>query len=272
MPSSAVVQRSPGRIGCASVRVPVVTISPACSGSASGSAASVSTRKAQGAERAAENERAAALLHLRAVAPQADGEAAERLGPGGAVLAERVPRADRERAVEGEGGRRLGEREAPARIDRLHELEAVGDPADAAEEGGVAHSGRRGGGDAEDDLRLDPRLGEPGDLEAAFRGREVGDGGVEDVAPHRGGDAVARPDRRVGEADLAPDRPLAAGFAQAAQAGGDAVGGGEVEAFGERWGDRPAGAEEVEQPPCGGVGIGHRVTSLGAPRPPSETC
>ncbi len=64
----------------------------------------------------------------------------------------------------------VGALEPPAGKQRLDDLEAMGDPADRAENGALVHAGGDRRLEAEHDLRLDPRLDEMGD---AHRRRPV---------------------------------------------------------------------------------------------------
>ena len=254
MPSSLVDQRSPGWIGCASVRVPVVTISPAASGVLTGIAGDFGDEEAEGADRAAEHVASVALGDGGAVPGKPDCEAAQQGLPRGSIRADVVALADEERAVEAEGGGGLGTAEPPAGIDRLDDLEAVGDPVDAVEEVVLVHARLGGGREMEHDLRLDARLGKAGKVEARRRRQGRGRSVVDEV-PHRAGHAIALPDRGVGEADLAADGALAARLAQGADPIGDGVSPGEIEP-GEA-GRTAARAEEGEK--VGGALLGSGV-------------
>jgi hypothetical protein len=132
----------------------------------------------------------------------------------------------------------------------------VGDPIDAGQQLGLVAGDRRGALEVQHDLRLDPRLSQVADGKAAAGTIESGDGAIVDVGPDRRVNAVLRPDGPVSEADLAPDRSLAAGSATAQQFGANLVGGHRIEirlTSGDRR-DQDATVEGVEQ--LGGDGIG----------------
>ena len=125
---------------------------------------------------------------------------------------------------------RVGQRELPSRKDRLHQLEAVRHPIDASEQGALVHAGRGRGRQPEDDLRLDPRLGQPREGNGPLPVGEIVDRPVVEVSPHRSADLVLVPDRAIGEADLASQDSLATGFTHLPHGRGDAVGVLELEA------------------------------------------
>ena len=127
-------------------------------------------------------------------------------------------------------GDRVGQREFPSRKDRLHELEAMRHPIDASEQGALVHAGRRRGRQPEDDLRLDPRLGQTRERNGRPHVVEIVDRPVVDVSPHGRADLVFVPDRAVGEADLASQRCLATRFTHLPHGRGDAIRVVEIEA------------------------------------------
>src|ERR1700734_3869844 len=123
-----------------------------------------------------------------------------------------MTRSDEEPPVEAVGGDGVCRSKRPIRVDRLHDLKAVGDPIDAMDERLLVHAGRGRRRQAKPGLWFDAgfRQAQDGDLECVAR--EVADGAVVDIAPDRRIDAVFRPDGPVGETDLAADRTLSAGF------------------------------------------------------------
>ena len=135
-----------------------------------------------------------------------------------------MTRANPQRAMEAIGGDRIGGQKPPVGEDRLHDLEPVRDPVDAAEESPIVHVRGRRRGQPEDDLGLDAGLRQAGKRNVHAAGRQVTDGAVVDIAPHRRVDVVFGPDRPVGEADLASDRPLAARLALRPDGGRDPIG------------------------------------------------
>lgn len=120
---------------------------------------------AEGDQRAAEHVRATADRSRLAVARQRDRE---RPQLGGAVLdvGDRDPRPDDERAVQCEGGDRVGGREPPAREGTLDDLESLRDPVDAGEQRPFVAGGRWRAGEVQLDLGLDARLDQVADRQA----------------------------------------------------------------------------------------------------------
>ena len=135
-----------------------------------------------------------------------------------------MTRPDPQRAVEAIGGDRIGGQEPPRGEDRLHDLEPVRDPVDAADESPIVHVRVRRRGQPEGDLGLDAGLRQAGKRNVRAAGRQVADGAVVDIAPHRRVHVVFGPDGPVGEADLASDRPLAARLALRPDGGRDPIG------------------------------------------------
>ncbi len=167
MPSSSVDQRSPGRTGCASVSVPVVTISPACSGAFPGNRAISSTRNRSASIGPPSTWLACPSATTSPSRAQRHRELRERRRPPRPVVPDRVPRPDHQRPVQPEGRRRLRPAELPAGIDRLHDLEAVRHPVDAPDQLRRRHPRLRRPTQVQHDLRLDPRLRQLRQLEAA---------------------------------------------------------------------------------------------------------
>ena len=157
-------------------------------------------------------------------------KAGRRRLPSGRIGCDGNALSDEQRAVQAIGGDGVRGREDPAGEDRLHQLEPVRDPFDAAEQLGVVHGSVRRRRHADDDFRLDARLGEARQREARRDGGELVNRRVVDMAPDRRVDAVLIPDPPVGEPDLAADRPLSARHAALVHESGNAIGGGEVEA------------------------------------------
>src|SRR5271165_467171 len=92
----------------------------------------------------------------------------------------------------------------------------------------LVHVERRRLGQAEDDLRLDTRLGdtsEPGGG-VSFK---IAHGARIEIAPHRRIGPKPRPGVTIGDTDLATDWPLAARRPQVANRPGDSVGVGDLE-------------------------------------------
>src|ERR1700722_9383354 len=109
-------------------------------------------------------------------------------------------------AVSGDSVCRL---ERPVRKDRLHDLKAVRDPVDAADEGVLIHAGLGRCREAEHDLGLDAGFGQALQRSLERLAVEVADRAIVDIAPDRRVDAVFLPDGPVGETDLAADGTLA---------------------------------------------------------------
>jgi hypothetical protein len=170
-----------------------------------------------------------AAIDHGAIAQQIDLETCEIGHPiGGAAEARRMGWREQQRAVQAIGDDGVGGRELPARKDRLHDLEALCHPVDAAEQRRLIHVGGGRVGKAEHDLRLDARLGEVRQRKRVLcclaRRRETSHRGVEHESPHRRVYAIFGPNGTVGEADLAADHAFAARRSQFTQAGQDAIG------------------------------------------------
>src|SRR5215212_8624070 len=86
-------------------------------------------------------------------------------------------------------------------------------PVDAPEQGALVHAGLGRHRQSEDDLWLDPWLGQTRERNGRPQVGEIADRPVVDVSPHRSANLVFVPDRAVGEADLASQRYLATRFA-----------------------------------------------------------
>ena len=175
------------------------------------------------------------------------------------IVGDRMPGPENIGAVQAVTGDRVGGGEAPAGEDRLHDLEAMGDPVDAAEKRRVVHVGPRRGGEMKDDLGLDPRLGQAGEGEAPADRGMITHRAVEHEVPDRSVDAIDALDRRVGEADLAADRPLAPGSAQVADLCRDPIGFAEIE-------PRMSRRERLDLPPRAEQAQRLRGDRLDAPR------
>src|SRR6202020_1596637 len=123
-----------------------------------------------------------------------------------------MTRSDEEPPMETVGGDSVCRLERPVREDRLHDLKAVGDPIDAADERLLIHAGLGRGRKAEHDLWLDTGFGQGIQRNLQRIASEVADGAVVDIAPDWRIDAVLSPYGPVGETDLAADGTLAPRF------------------------------------------------------------
>ncbi len=148
------------------------------------------------------------------IALEFEGEGGKRFAPARKVAADGMALADQIGAVHAVARDCVRGGERPVRKDRLHDLEAVGDPVDAAEQFGIVHAALRRAGEVQRDFRLDQRLRQAVERERAAAGGEIVHGAVEHVVPDRPVHAIGRPDAAVGEADLAADGCLAARLAQ----------------------------------------------------------
>src|SRR5262245_36064939 len=108
------------------------------------------------------------------------------------------------------GGDRVHHPEVPAPERTLHDLEAMRDPVDALQDRRLVARHRRGAGEVELDLWLDPGLDQVTDADLRRPRFRVLHRCVVYVAPDRCVQSTLRPERLVGETDLAPDRPLSA--------------------------------------------------------------
>ena len=88
----------------------------------------------------------------------------------------------------------------------MHDLESGGDPRDRVEHAARVAGRRQRRRQPEHDLGLDARLVQAGQRRASPRRRARARPCGPTPRPHRPVDAIARPDRAVGEADLAADR------------------------------------------------------------------
>src|ERR1700735_1419149 len=120
-----------------------------------------------------------------------------------------MTRSDKQSSMQAASGDSVCRLERPVRKDRLHDLKAVRDPVDAADEGVLIHAGLGRGRKAEHDLRLDPGLGQALQRSLERLAAEVADRVIVDKTPDRRVDAVFLPDGPVGESDLAADGTLA---------------------------------------------------------------
>src|ERR1700722_17445576 len=123
-------------------------------------------------------------------------------------------------AVSGDSVCRL---ERPVRKDRLHDLEAVGDPLDAANEGVLVHAALRRRCKAEHNLWLDTGFGQALQRNLERLLGEFAKRAIIDIAPDWRVDAVLLPDGPVGETDLAAYRALAPRFSLCANRGRNVI-------------------------------------------------
>src|ERR1700735_2282988 len=121
-----------------------------------------------------------------------------------------MTRSDKQSSMQAASGDSVCRLERPVRKDRLHDLKAVGDPVDAADEGVLVHAGLGRGRKAEHDLWLDTRFGQALQRNLERLAGELADCAIVDIAPDRRIDAVFSPYGPVRETDLATDRTLAA--------------------------------------------------------------
>ena len=122
------LELSPGKIGKARVKVPVVTMSPVANGGLTGSRASADELP-QRRQRAVENIGGRAAIDHGTIAQQLDLETSEIGHPiGGAAEASRMARRKQPCAVQAIDDDGVGGRELPARKHRLHNLEALCHP------------------------------------------------------------------------------------------------------------------------------------------------
>jgi hypothetical protein len=178
----------------------------------------------RGQRPAAQHVRGVAPVRNRGVPPQRHGERGQPLG--------KVRRAGHERPgqqppVQRRARDGVGRAEAPAGEDGLHHFEPQRQRLDAGPQRLGRHPRPRHGGKAQDDLGLDPRLGQA--RQRHGRGAKGLHGRVVDRPPDRGVDAVFVPDRVVGEAELAAHRALAPRLPQGLKPGGRLIGLGQTE-------------------------------------------
>jgi len=102
-------------------------------------------------------------------------------------------------------GRAVGNGHFPLRVVALHDFDAVGDPLDAAEQRLRVPGDRRARFEAEADFRLDARLDQPRKRHDCFIFFRKNKSPIINSTPHGLVDAIAFPERAVGEADLAAD-------------------------------------------------------------------
>src|SRR6266404_3354697 len=93
-------------------------------------------------------------------------------------------------------------RKLPAGKDRLHDLKPEPYPVDAGRQGGVIHLDRGRGPQTENNLRFNTRLGERLERQS-FDSRKIVCSAVENIAPDRSVHPILRPDRAIGETNLA---------------------------------------------------------------------
>src|SRR6202167_282720 len=123
-----------------------------------------------------------------------------------------MTRSDEEPPMEAVGGDGVRRSKQPVREDRLHDLKAVGDPIDAADQRLLIHAGLGRGRKAEHNLWLDTGFGQALQRNLERIAGEVADRAIVDIAPDWRIDAIFGPDGPVGETDLAADGTLAPRF------------------------------------------------------------
>src|SRR6202161_238377 len=119
---------------------------------------------------------------MGSIAKKIDHEARELARPFVASRRRGRTRSDEEPPMEAVGGDSVWRLERPVREDRLHDLKAVGDPIDAADECLLIHAGLRRGRKAEHDLWLDTGLGQAIQRHLKRTAGEGADGAVVDTA------------------------------------------------------------------------------------------
>ena len=203
IPLIVVVHVSPAATGKARVSVPVVTISPAASGGLSGSAASRSTR-CRNAETGPSRTFAARPRSTRVPLRCSSISRRASRAPSRCGECHGMANSYQQRAVQAAGCDGVGRLELPAGKSRLHDLETMGDPFDAAQQRVFVHAGNGGCRKSEHDFRLDARLGEVCQRKAVASVSEVMNGSVVHMAPDRRMDIVFRPDVRLVKPILRP--------------------------------------------------------------------
>src|SRR6266540_1247951 len=136
-------------------------------------------------KRALKHVRAAATIDWFTVAQQRDLELREVMQPIRRPRAiHSVGRTEQISTMETCAGDTIGSCKAPARENRLYDLEPVRNPFDAAKNGGLVHTGFRRSGKLEGYLRLDARLGKGRKCKRLLYAPEVMNRAIVHVAPN----------------------------------------------------------------------------------------
>ena len=118
-------------------------------------------------------------------------------------------RPDDERSVQAKVCNRISQREFPVEEMRLNDFKAMRDPIDRRQQFDLVGRGARRLRKVQDDLGLDPGLGQVTDGQPRGRLIQPCHGAVVHVSPHRARHTVLVPDQPVREADLPADRRVA---------------------------------------------------------------